>query len=1031
MKVAFHQIAFEIPLSHVIRIETLEFSAAFHNHAVVHLKLLLEDGFQNEEIEGLEGGAALTLLWEDGVIFEGLITSASLLREQAITYLYLSASSYTLQWDFIRRSHSYGNEAMTYRELIQQVVNRYDHSAVIDCIAGEQRIPGFLLQYEETDWVFLQRLASHFGTFLVPDYKDRTGRIYFGLPREREPVIVTREDYVMNRNMETYYKLSGNDQFLPQEASKWQINCPQLFELGDEMILNEVMGIVTAIHYQLSDGELTFTYEVSRKSGLVCFYQSNPRIYGMSLPGIVKNRSGNQIRVHLEIDETYTETGDTHWFTYAIESSGIRSLPQINSKVHIYFPGHIEQEAFAVHAVRLDAGEKSRTRYMPAPSYKSFSDVNGSQIYLDQHGSGLIAGAEAATHIILSDAGEIEVKGSNIQLLSTDEIVIGGTLCPQYLVARGSSMVLGLNDGTEQGFIINKNLGISARMLNVDADGSGYTELVAAAGDFIAEVTKDDKKNRDKINQKAREAIIQRITDARKKRNEGILMVISGTVTIIVSFLPVVGQGVLAGKIMLATVYAARAGSAAYIVVGLAEVQEGQTDLWKLMDGDISGGDNFIKDVTGEEMYALIKASVTTVYMVTSATLATGIMSTMTNALTACAAKQGASVALHMGKNVGRTLVHDFFVNGSVDLNSILGQAALGYVQGMAGGFLGNMAGKYLGEALGGGMGAYLIGELVGTTGVDVAMDWAYSTMNGQEFDWASSIWLNLLANGVSMLIQEPVDAASGGYYIDSEDLIISGICNPMELRRRYLSVNRGSGSMGKGWRFSYDSRLRFDQEKLHLDVPTGHRLLFAPVRAEEGEVRQWQLESKGCGWFSLREEQGQPGVVYKYDGDANPIRIHYPEGGCERRFYDGAGNLVKKVEPEYYQPELNDGAGYQYAYDAGNHLIEEINPAGEVVACYEYDVYGSLIREWDELGKDIRYVYDGAGNRTQMWEKTEEAQYRSVFYEYDNCSNKRKERYGQELTKLWEAPASYHELRFSYDANHHLMQCNYVPPTT
>jgi len=45
---------------------------------------------------------------------------------------------------------------------------------------------------------------------------------------------------------------------------------------------------------------------------------------------------------------------------------------------------------------------------------------------------------------------------------------------------------------------------------------------------------------------------------------------------------------------------------------------------------------------------------------------------------------------------------------------------------------------------------------------------------------------------------------------------------------------------MGRGWIFSYDSRLRFDQEKLHLDVPTGHRLLFSPVRAEEGEMRQW-----------------------------------------------------------------------------------------------------------------------------------------------------------------------------------------------
>ena len=27
----------------------------------------------------------------------------------------------------------------------------------------------FLLQYEESDWDFLAQLASHFGTFLVPD----------------------------------------------------------------------------------------------------------------------------------------------------------------------------------------------------------------------------------------------------------------------------------------------------------------------------------------------------------------------------------------------------------------------------------------------------------------------------------------------------------------------------------------------------------------------------------------------------------------------------------------------------------------------------------------------------------------------------------------------------------------------------------------------------------------------------------------------------------------------------------------------
>ncbi len=56
-------------------------------------------------------------------------------------------------------------------------------------------IPDFLIQYEESDWTFLARLASHFGTFLIPDCCAAHGRAYFGLPDLGEETVLYGEEY--------------------------------------------------------------------------------------------------------------------------------------------------------------------------------------------------------------------------------------------------------------------------------------------------------------------------------------------------------------------------------------------------------------------------------------------------------------------------------------------------------------------------------------------------------------------------------------------------------------------------------------------------------------------------------------------------------------------------------------------------------------------------------------------------------------------------------------------------------------------
>ena len=54
------------------------------------------------------------------------------------------------------------------------------------------------------------------------------------------------------------------------------------------------------------------------------------------------------------------------------------------------------------------------------------------------------------------------------------------------------------------------------------------------------------------------------------------------------------------------------------------------------------------------------------------------------------------------------------------------------------------------------------------------------------------------------------------------------------------------------------------------------------------------------------------------YDSDRNCIRILYPDGGVERRFYDADGNIDQnRYSRNLTDADSDDSNGYRYAYDA------------------------------------------------------------------------------------------------------------------
>lgn len=126
-----------------------------------------------------------------------------------------------------------------------------------------------------------------------------------------------------------------------------------------------------------------------------------------------------------------------------------------------------------------------------------------------------------------------------------------------------------------------------------------------------------------------------------------------------------------------------------------------------------------------------------------------------------------------------------------------------------------------------------------------------------------------------------------------------------------------------------------------------------------------WRKERNLAGDILRERMPDGHEVRYEYDTDSRKLRTIYADGSVERCLYDGNGNLVKKVRPENYNAETDDGPGSTYTYDSMNRLTQVTVEDGRIQGTYLYDISGNLTGQTDGAGHRTVYTYDLLGNRT------------------------------------------------------------------
>lgn len=365
-------------------------SKEINSHDRLVVSGLISDKQRDKHIKSTAVGQSITVkIKETGaIIFKGMIEEISLQTRKNDYLIHINGISATYNLDIKKKSFSFQETGISYKKWINKVVKSYSKVDFKEKASQGASKEGLLLQYQETDWKFLKRIASRFSTGLVPDSSGEGIRFYFGVPKGKKTVRIEDIDYNVNKKLKESQEIKENYQadvkdkdFVNYTLQIRDIQKIQNLAVGTKVQFSNQKLYVRALSLVIQGGNLIGEYTMVKEKGLALGEIINPNLIGLSILAKVLEVKQDQIKVHLEIDEQqdkskailfkyctdYTSEGDTGFYT----------MPEKGDHVLLYLPDEHEENAVISTAIRKEIKGSDK---VGDPKIKYFRTKYGKEI---------------------------------------------------------------------------------------------------------------------------------------------------------------------------------------------------------------------------------------------------------------------------------------------------------------------------------------------------------------------------------------------------------------------------------------------------------------------------------------------------------------------------------------------------------------------------------------------------------------------------------------------------------------------------
>ena len=285
-----------------------------------------------------------------GALFSGYPEKVEIKEERGYRIADIQAVSGTILLDQKKSNRVFQKKVQTYMGIASTVTADTEHSACI-LPGSDMRTGGTLIQYQETDWRFLKRMASQLGLPLVPDTSYYYPRFYLGLPEgeKRELGEIISCDLCFDGR---YYAVSGKCLVDREDFICYDVVTRTSLSLGDRVTYEGRELLVSRKKTELAGGEVIFTYRLAGNSYTWVPWEDNPDYTGMSFVGSIVGTQGEQVEVAFDIDKS-AAGGNRYGFAPATGNL-MYCMPQKGTKTALYIGNGDEAQGIATGCIRTN-----------------------------------------------------------------------------------------------------------------------------------------------------------------------------------------------------------------------------------------------------------------------------------------------------------------------------------------------------------------------------------------------------------------------------------------------------------------------------------------------------------------------------------------------------------------------------------------------------------------------------------------------------------------------------------------------------
>lgn len=411
-------------------IVSLYFTVKPCSHACVKLQVNISHGFINQikniinEIKGSDISVEYTDTADNKtkVLFKGIIENFRFSNDLGVCVCHIEAFSKSLLLDKEKNDRLFQNKEDNIRHVIEKVSSKIETRVIYN--TKIKKLGKLFLQYKETDWEFIERIASNFGEVLVADYKSGLTAFYYGMPYSEDMVHFHPDHYESGFEIDIYEKkdLLESDHNIPAGDIYYTVSDYSDYELGSKADFMGKIFYIKEKKVEAKEGYLVFTYKLCDKQYIKSTPKLNENITGLVIGGKVVDVKEEHIYVKSDIDCS-DSVFPVVWMP--ITGNVMYCMPEVNSRVQLYF-GDSEESKIVFASDIIDYIKKSNRGLITEDKKGMSVDENSVKC----GGSSMLSLSSALTNFgsiekfHINAKGKIKIEAQMISIESNDEITV-------------------------------------------------------------------------------------------------------------------------------------------------------------------------------------------------------------------------------------------------------------------------------------------------------------------------------------------------------------------------------------------------------------------------------------------------------------------------------------------------------------------------------------------------------------------------------------------------------------------------------